>query len=307
MKTEDDKIRAVDYLTKIEEADDKQTQVSELIVYQPDETFRMDVRLEDDTVWLNRQQMATLFGRDVKTIGKHINNALKEELQGLSVVASFATTKNYGRRDGFTQQKMVEFYNLDVIISVGYRVKSKRGIEFRQWANKVLKDYLLRGYAINQRMENLEQRVKKTEEQIDFFLNLSLPPVEGVFFDGQVFDAYRFVADLVKKARHKIVLIDNYVDEGVLTLLDKRATGVEATIYTNCGAKALRQDVKKHNEQYAPIQIEHFGLSHDRFLIIDDEVYHIGASIKDLGKKWFAFTLMKDVTPSMLLSRISET
>lgn len=307
MKPEDDKIRAVDYLTKIEEADDKQTQVSELIVYQPDETIRMDVRLEDDTVWLNRQQMATLFGRDVKTIGKHINNALKEELQGLSVVASFATTKNYGRRDGFTQQKMVEFYNLDVIISVGYRVKSKRGIEFRQWANKVLKDYLLRGYAINQRMENLEQRVKKTEEQIDFFLNLSLPPVEGVFFDGQVFDAYRFVADLVKKARHKIVLIDNYVDEGVLTLLDKRAIGVEATIYTNCGGKALRQDVKKHNEQYAPIQIEHFGLSHDRFLIIDDEVYHIGASIKDLGKKWFAFTLMKDVTPSMLLSRISET
>lgn len=307
MKPEDDKIRAVDYLTKIEEADDQQTQVSELIVYQPDETIRMDVRLEDDTVWLNRQQMATLFGRDVKTIGKHINNALKEELQGLSVVASFATTKNYGRRDGFTQQKMVEFYNLDVIISVGYRVKSKRGIEFRQWANKVLKDYLLRGYAINQRMENLEQRVKKTEEQIDFFLNLSLPPVEGVFFDGQVFDAYRFVADLVKKARHKIVLIDNYVDEGVLSLLDKRATGVEATIYTNCGGKALRQDVKKHNEQYAPIQIEHFGLSHDRFLIIDDEVYHIGASIKDLGKKWFAFTLMKDVTPSMLLSRISET
>ena len=307
MKPEDDKIRAVDYLTEIEEADDKQTQVSELIVYQPDETIRMDVRLEDDTVWLNRQQMATLFGRDVKTIGKHINNALKEELQGLSVVASFATTKNYGRRDGFTQQKMVKFYNLDVIISVGYRVKSKRGIEFRQWANKVLKDYLLRGYAINQRMENLEQRVKKTEEQIDFFLNLSLPPVEGVFFDGQVFDAYRFVADLVKKARHKIVLIDNYVDEGVLTLLDKRATGVEATIYTNCGGKALRQDVKKHNEQYAPIQIEHFGLSHDRFLIIDDEVYHIGASIKDLGKKWFAFTLMKDVTPSMLLSRISET
>lgn len=307
MKPEDNKIRAVDYLTEIEEADDQQTQVSELIVYQPDETIRMDVRLEDDTVWLNRQQMATLFGRDVKTIGKHINNALKEELQGLSVVASFATTKNYGRRDGFTQQKMVEFYNLDVIISVGYRVKSKRGIEFRQWANKVLKDYLLRGYAINQRMENLEQRVKKTEEQIDFFLNLSLPPVEGVFFDGQVFDAYRFVADLVKKARHKIVLIDNYVDEGVLTLLDKRATGVEATIYTNCGGKALRLDVKKHNEQYAPIQIEHFGLSHDRFLIIDDEVYHIGASIKDLGKKWFAFTLMKDVTPSMLLSRISET
>ena len=307
MKTEDNKIRAVDYLTEIEEADDQQTQVSELIVYQPDETIRMDVRLEDDTVWLNRQQMATLFGRDVKTIGKHINNALKEELQGLSVVASFATTKNYGRRDGFTQQKMVEFYNLDVIISVGYRVKSKRGIEFRQWANKVLKDYLLRGYAINQRMENLEQRVRKTEEQIDFFLNLSLPPVEGVFFDGQVFDAYRFVADLVKKARHKIVLIDNYVDEGVLSLLDKRATGVEATIYTNCGGKALRLDVKKHNEQYAPIQIEHFGLSHDRFLIIDDEVYHIGASIKDLGKKWFAFTLMKDVTPSMLLSRISET
>lgn len=304
MKTEDNKISAVDYQAKIEEADEQQTEVSELIVYQLDETIRMDVRLEDDTVWLSQAQMATLFDTVPQNITIHIKNIYSEgELREWSTCKDSLQVRQEGNRTVRRKQKI---YNLDVIISVGYRVKSKRGVEFRQWANKVLKDYLLRGYAINQRMENLEQRVKKTEEQIDFFVKLSLPPVEGVFFDGQVFDAYRFVADLVKKARHRIVLIDNYVDEGVLALLDKRATGVEATIYTNCVSNAFRQDVKKHNEQYAPIQIEHFGLSHDRFLIIDDEVYHIGASIKDLGKKWFAFTLMKDITPSMLLSRIAE-
>lgn len=171
----------------------------EIILYHPDNTFEIEVRLEDETVWLNRQQMAELFKRDIKTIGKHINNALKEELRNLSVVANFATTA----RDGKTYN--VEYYNLDVILSVGYRVKSQSGIQFRIWANKVLKDYLLNGYAINQRFEHIESKLYEHDQKIDFFVRTSLPPVEGIFFDGQLFDAYKFAADLIKSARKSIV------------------------------------------------------------------------------------------------------
>ena len=162
----------------------------EIILYQPDEAVRLEVRLEDETVWLNRQQLAELFSRDIKTIGKHINNALKEELANVSVVAKFATTA----ADGKTYQ--MEYYNLDMILSVGYRVKSQRGVEFRRWSNKVLKEYLLKGHSVNQRLTQLEQRVSRTEEKIDFFVRTSLPPVEGVFYDGQIFDAYKFATDL---------------------------------------------------------------------------------------------------------------
>lgn len=179
----------------------------EIILYQPDGTLKLEVRLEDETVWLNRQQISNLFDRDIKTIGKHINNALREELSGMAVVAKFATTA----ADGKTYQ--VEYYNLDMILSIGYRVKSRRGIEFRQWANQVLKDYLLKGYSINRRIEQLEKTVARHDERIEFFVRTSLPPVEGIFFEGQIFDAYAFASDLVKAARQRIVLIDNYVDE----------------------------------------------------------------------------------------------
>ena len=195
-------------------------------------------------------------------------------------------------------------YNLDVIISVGYRVKSKRGTQFRQWASKVLKEYLIRGFSVNQRIERLEQRVAKTEEKIEFFVQTALPPVQGVFFDGQIFDAYRFVSDLIRKAKQTIILIDNYVDDTVFTLLDKRADGVTATIYTKEVGQQLQLDLQRHNTQYAPITIENFNRAHDRFLLIDDEVYHIGASLKDLGKKWFAFTKMNDITATELINRI---
>ena len=197
-------------------------------------------------------------------------------------------------------------YNLDVIISVGYRVKSKRGTMFRQWANKVLKDYLLKGYSVNQRFEQLEQRVSRTEEKIDFFVRTSLPPQQGIFFDGQVFDAYRFVSDLIRKAKHTITLIDNYVDDTVLSLLDKRSTNVTATIYTQHISQQLQLDIERHNSQYPAISVKQFNRAHDRFLLIDDEVYHIGASIKDLGKKWFAFTLMYDLSPAMLTEHLNE-
>ena len=273
----------------------------EIVMYQLDNIVKLDVRLENESVWLNRQQIALLFDRDVKTIGKHINNALREELKEMSTVANFAIVQNEGGR---LVNRTIEFYNLDMVISVGYRVKSDRGIKFRQWANRVLKEYLIKGYAVNNRIEKLEQRVAKTEEKIDFFVRTSLPPVEGIFFDGQIFDAYHFVADLIRKATRSIVLIDNYVDDSVLAILDKRQFGVSATIYTQKVSQQLQLDINKHNAQYPPIKVELFNKAHDRFLLIDDEVYHIGASIKDLGKKWFAFTLMKDITADELVQKI---
>ena len=259
----------------------------EIIFYQPDEAVRLEVRLENETVWLNRQQLAELFSRDIKTIGKHINNALKEELANVSVVAKFATTA----ADGKTYQ--MEYYNLDMILSVGYRVKSQRGVEFRRWSNKVLKEYLLKGHSVNQRLTQLEQRVSRTEEKIDFFVRTSLPPVEGIFYDGQIFDAYKFATDLIRSARVSLLLIDNYVDESVLLMLSKRSAGVSATVYTQKITAQLQLDIEKHNRQYPPVEMRIYNKCHDRFLIIDNtEVYHIGASLKDLGKKMFAFSRM---------------
>ena len=273
----------------------------EVAIYNPDDSIRLEVRLENETVWLNRAQMSLLFDRDVKTIGKHINSALVEELKGVPTVAKFATLQQEGDR---WVRRPKEYYNLDMILSVGYRVKSSRGIAFRRWANTVLKEYLLRGYTINPRLEQLERRVAKTEEKIDFFVRAALPPVEGVFYDGQIFDAYEFASKLIKSAKNEIVLIDNYIDETVLTMLDKRDPSVKATIYTKQVSAQLQLDINRHNAQYPLIDIQAFNKAHDRFLIIDDKVYHIGASLKDLGKKWFAFSLMQDITPQDLISRI---
>mgnify|MGYP001079368722 CR=1 FL=1 len=274
----------------------------EIILYQPDGTLKLEVRLEDETVWLNRQQLATLFDRDIKTIGKHIGNALKEELANLATVAKFATVQKEGERDVIRQ---IEYYNLDMILSVGYRVKSQRGIEFRRWANQVLKDYLLKGYSINRRIEQLEKTVARHDERIEFFVRTSLPPVEGIFFEGQIFDAYAFASDLIKAARQRIVLIDNYVDESTLMLLSKRNPEVEATIFTARIDKALQLDIQRHNAEYPPVTVKEYRQSHDRFLIIDADVYHIGASLKDLGKKWFAFSRLH-FSPQELLERINH-
>ena len=284
---------------------------NEIILYRPNDTISLNVRLENETVWLNRQQIAELFGRDIKTIGKHINNALKEELANFLVVANFATTKKYGRREGFTQIVEVEYYNLDVILSVGYRVKSKQGVLFRQWANKVLKEYLLKGYSVNQRLKSLEEKVdakllqhdKQLDyltDKVDFFIRTSLPPVEGVFYDGQIFDAYKFATDLIRTAKKSILLIDNYVDDSVLLMLSKRDKGVVATIYTHGISNQLNLDIQKYNSQYPRIDVRTFKQSHDRFLIIDNaEVYHIGASLKDLGKKMFAFSKL-EISPQAI-------
>ncbi len=264
---------------------------NEIVIYQAKELPQhIEVRIDEDTVWLNRKQIALLFGRDVKTIGKHINNALKEELKGFSVVAKFATTAT----DGKVYQ--VEHYNLDVIISVGYRVKSKQGTQFRIWANKILKDYLLKGYALNNRMNRIEDTVhslSKKVDGIDLQIQANLPPNQGIFFNGQVFDAYTFVSDLIRSAKKSIILIDNYIDDTVLTHFTKRKKGVAFTIFTKNISKQLQLDIKKQNEQYEAIAVKTFTDAHDRFLIIDKkEVYHFGASLKDLGKKWFAFSKM---------------
>lgn len=270
----------------------------EIILYQPNDSLRLEVRLDGDNVWLNRSQLAELFDRDVKTIGKHINNALKEELDNVPVVAKFATTA----ADGKVYQ--TEHYNLDMVISVGFRVKSRRGVDFRRWANTILKEYLLKGYSINQRLSELEKTVALHSEKIDFFVRTSLPPVEGIFFDGQIFDAYKFATDLIKTARKSLLLIDNYVDESVLLMLSKRNPGVSATIYTQKITPQLQLDLDKHNDQYPPINIRTYRNSHDRFLIVDDkEVYHIGASLKDLGKKMFAFSKL-EIDPGLITDKL---
>ena len=269
----------------------------EIILYQPDEAVRLEVRLEDETVWLTQAQIAELFQRDRTVITKHINNVFKEkELEEKSNV-HFLHIAN--------SDKPVKFFSLDVIISVGYRVKSVRGTQFRQWANKILKEYLLKGYSINQRLNDMEYRmnnkffqIEKTiaehDAKIDFFVRTSLPPVEGIFFDGQIFDAYKFATDLIKSAKCSLILIDNYVDESVLLMLSKRNIGVSATIYTQRITQQLHLDLDRHNSQYPPIDIRTYRDSHDRFLIIDNtEVYHIGASLKDLGKKMFAFSKLE--------------
>ena len=266
----------------------------EIILYQPDEAVRLEVHLEDETVWLTQAQIAELFQRDRTVITKHINNVFKEkELEEKSNV-HFLHIAN--------SDKPVKFFSLDVIISVGYRVKSVRGTQFRQWANKILKEYLLKGYSINQRLNDMEYRmnnkffqIEKTiaehDAKIDFFVRTSLPPVEGIFFDGQIFDAYKFATDLIRSAKCSLILIDNYVDESVLLKLSKRNSGISATIYTHKINAQLQLDLNKHNDQYPPIEARTYKSSHDRFLIIDNtEVYHIGASLKDLGKKMFAFS-----------------
>ena len=281
---------------------------NQIVVYQTvDNQTQIDVHMENETVWLTQAQMAELFQKDRTVISRHIRNVFNEgELEEQSTCAKFAHMGN----DGLQQYETV-MYNLDVIISVGYRVKSQRGTAFRIWATKVLKEYMLRGYAINQRLlameEHMDKRIGRIEntlashqEKIDFFVRTSLPPHQGIFYDGQIFDAYTFINDRIREATTRIILIDNYIDDSVLTILSKRADKVAATIYTKKPSAQLQLDIQKHNAQYPPISVVEFDRSHDRFLCIDETIYHLGASIKDLGKKWFAFNRMEMSTSELL-------
>ena len=291
-------------------------QQGEIILYQPDETVRLEVRLEDDTVWLTQQQMAELFQKDQSVIARHIGNVFREgELEEMSNMQILHNT--------LSKYKPTKVYSLNVIISVGYRVKSKRGTQFRIWATSVLRDFLLRGYAVSQQLKQMEERIDAKmnaqqnailniestladhQEKIDFFVRTNQPPVEGVFFEGQIFDAYRFVETLVKSAKREIVLIDNYIDASVFGLLEKRGQGVDATIYTEHVGQTLQHLQQLNQQQYGRrVEVREYNSRfHDRFLVLDDSLYHFGASFKDLGRRLFAFELM-GIDKSIILGQL---
>ena len=279
-----------------------------VVVYQSEDgTLKLDVQLKEESVWLTQEQIATLFGTQRPAITKHLNNIFSSgELDRESTCSILEHMGNDGK-----QHYHIKYYNLDAILAVGYRVNSRNATFFRRWATNVLKEYLLRGYAINQRLIKIEEQMDKRfaliehtlldhQEKIDFFVRTSLPPQQGIFFDGQIFDAYTFINERIREAKEQIILIDNYIDDSVLTMLDKRQEGVYAKIYTKKLFPQLQLDIEKHNAQYAPIDMVEFDRAHDRFLCIDETVYHIGASIKDLGKKWFAFNRMEWSTSELL-------
>ena len=280
----------------------------EVIFYQPDNTMRLEVRLEDETVWLTQQQMVTLFQSSKANVSEHIRNIYDQgELEQEATVRNFRTVRKEGNR---MVNRTLTYYNLDAIISVGFRVNTKRGIMFRQWANRTLKEYLLRGYAFhqqmiamqrqidvrleeqNERLSAVENHLHEHDQKFDMIVKTPELPNEGVFFDGQIFDA-------------RIILIDNYINEEILTMFDQRANGVIASIYTARIDSAMQLAIQRHDAQYDPIPVNVFRMSHDRWLIIDEKVYHFGASLKDLGKKWFGVSLYQDITPEELLSKIS--
>ncbi|MDE6110120.1 MAG: virulence RhuM family protein [Muribaculaceae bacterium] len=284
-------------------------QNNEIILYQSDSTVKLEVRLEKDTVWLTQQQIADLFGTKRPAITKHLANIFKSgELDEDSTCSILERMGNDG-----LQRYATKYYNLDAILSVGYRVNSLNATRFRQWANTVLKEYLLRGYSLNYNLLNINRKlsehdgqIKELSNRMDFFIRTSLPPREGIFFDGQIFDAYTLMCDLMRSAKKRIIIVDNYVDDTVFRQLDKREPGVAATIYTPSISKMLRLDLERHNSQYAPIEIKTYSKAHDRFLIIDDAIYHVGASFKDLGKKLFAFSRMESMQADEMISRLEE-
>jgi hypothetical protein len=278
----------------------------ELVVYRPNEgAAHITVRIDDETVWLTQQQMAILFNQTKQNISLHIVNCFKEkELDAVSVVKESLTTAKDGKK------YPTKYYCLDVIISVGYRVKSKEATQFRIWATRVLKDYLLKGYVLNNRMNRMEDRMEAIGakvNQLELQLNTHLIPTQGVFFEGQVFDAYVLISKIICSAQKSIMLIDNYVDESVLVHLSKKNKDVTVTLLTKTISKQLQLDVHKANAQYPTILVKQFSQSHDRFLILEKkEVYHLGASLKDLGKKWFAFSKLDQHSVSSMMASISE-
>jgi len=289
----------------------------EIIVFsysnQPE--LKIEVKIENETVWLTQANIAELFGVKRPAITKHLKNIF---LSGELDEDSTCSILEHMGADG-NQKYRTKYYNLDVILSVGYRVNSFNATQFRIWANNILKDYLLKGHVVNFRLNKVEedvQQIKGRINEIEFKVQTNLPPTEGIFYDGQIFDAWQFASGLIKESKHSIILIDNYIDETVLALLAKRNAGVAATIFTGKITKQLEADLLKHNAQYPAIEVKTFTKSHDRFLILDQEtVYHIGASLKDLGKKWFAFTrinlnateMINKLNPSTETSGFSRT
>lgn len=288
----------------------------ELVIYQANDDVKIEVVLNEDMVWLSQSQIVQLFQSSKANISEHIKSIYQQnELDRDSTVRNFRTVRVEGNREVF---RNITYYNLDVIISVGFRVNTKIGIHFRQWANNILKNNLLKGYSINQRIDYIENKfdnklynhdvqLKEINEQINYFVQKSMPPVQGIFYGGEIFEAYKFMTDLIKIANESIIVVDNYIDESVLTMLDKRKDGVVAKIYTDKISNQLKLDLERHNKQYSAIEIQTVKDIHDRFVIIDNEdVFHIGASLKDLGKKLFAFSKLNlpvDVLLKELLTK----
>ena len=304
----------------------------EIVLYQPEGEVRLEVRVENETVWLNRQQLAMLFNRDIKTIGKHITNALKEECQN-SVVAKFATTADDGKK------YQVEHYDLDIILSVGYRVKSANGIKFRRWANQVLKDYMLKGYAVNQRkistdlqiadrlheqrqlierqgaeiadvrksIAEQDSRLSAVKQRIDFFVNAAQAPTGGILATGSRFDGFVLIADLVKSAKLSVAFIDPFATIEVLKFAAMRAKGVQAVVYSARITPEFRAAADLHKKQYPGLDLKTMRTIHDRFLLVDDKVYHFGASFKDMGNEMTAFSVLDFVTPAEVIEKIQES
>lgn len=276
---------------------------NQVIIYNNGE-IDLRVSVKNDTVWLTQKDIALLFEKERSVITKHINNIFKDkEVDEKSNVQILHISNS---------DKPVKFYSLDIVLAVGYRTNSAKAIQFRKWATKILKEYIYNGYVINsekityKRFKELEKDVNLLKQKVKLLEQQKLEPKQGIFYDGQIFDAHKFVSDLIRKADKNIILIDNYVDDSILTLFSKRKKGVLVTIYTKKITKQLQLDLKKFNSQYEPIQIEEFDKSHDRFLIIDKkEIYHVGASLKDLGKKWFAFSRL-DIDNLNILSRLEK-
>jgi len=282
---------------------------NEIVLYRPNDLAEhIEVRFDEDTAWLTQMQIAELFGTEIPAISKHINNIFKTgELEKSSTVSILEIVRKEGAR---TVKRKTAHYNLDMIISVGYRVNSLNATLFRRWATKILRDYLLKGYLINTRIDRIEDNadaLKNRVEKIELHINTHSIPTQGVLFDGQVFDAYTLLANIIRSAKINITLIDNYVDDSTLIHLTKKKKGVKVLLLTKNISKQLTLDVQKANAQYGDFTVKQFTKSHDRFIIIDDgnEVYHIGASLKDIGKKWFAFSKMDKDSVTGIISAVS--
>ena len=286
-----------------------QSNEESVVVYRTDDNMlQLEVQVADETVWLSQKQMASLFCTTPQNITIHIGNIYKE--QELSKEATCKDFLQVQVEGGQEKQRITKFYNLDVIISVGYRVKSQRGTQFRQWANKVIKNYLLRGYAINQRIVNIEnqlaiqqKQLADHQEKIDFFVRTSLPPVEQVFFGGEFFAARVLLEKLIKTAKKRVIIIDEYIDAATFEMLDVRAKGVTADIYSS-GLNVSLRDTHNASVGVQPINTHKWSnASHDRWLIIDDQLYHCGHSLKDMGKKLCAVSLM-GTSPEIILAQV---
>ena len=286
------------------------TEKNEIIVYQPEGgEFHIEVRVENETVWLTQAQMAELFGTSRTNIVEHIGHIYEEnELDLESTCRKFRQVQIEGSR---RVKRQIPFYNLDMILSLGYRVKSAVATKFRRWANQVLKEHLLRGCSVNQRLishenrlENLDSRVIYLEKQVDFFVKANLPPSEGLLPARAHWSGYEFAVKLVRSAKKELVIIDPYANDLVLSLMAKRAEGVDATIYSARITRAMRDEEARLNRQFPTVHLENMREVHDRFVIVDDVVYHVGASFKDLGNQMTAFSVLNFITKEQVLAMV---